>query len=1038
VLFRSSGIDELSSNSYEGLSVVSCRFVLEKRTDVAAQEVTDRINRILATLPEGAETPQVQRVDPGAAPVLQIAIVSQRSRRETTEFAETRVRRLIESLDGVGGVTVIGGQEREIEVVLDPRALESFGLTARDVQRTLATENVEVPGGDVQEGGRTLQLRILGRVRSVDELGELAVATRSGRVIRVRDVASLEDTDEEASSAATLDGEAVVIVQIQKQSGTNTVAVVDALYTRLDEIRAQLPPSYRIEVVRDESEFIRNAIHAVEEHLFFGGLLAAFVVLLFLRNGRSTLIAALAIPTSIIATFAIVRLMGLTLNTITLLALTLSVGIVIDDAIVVLENIVRWVEEKGVPVREAAILATREIGLAVLATTLSLVAVFLPVAFMSGIIGRFMSSFGLTMSFAIMVSLFVSFTLTPMLSSRWLRGHVRPHDRDHAPEPEPEEDLGAERVDPPPGDRKIEREQYLEWVRGTRKPEPEVALAGNAHHRGGRGAERAPGIYGALERGYLVLLGWAMRHRWVVGLLLIGTLAGIPIFGRIVTKNFLPQEDESRFEITMRAPEGVSLARTQILAERMARQVRELGGVAHTVVTVGSPPGDPSGRGPNQAAIYVQLAPAAERSMNQADMIVHIREHIVPGFADEHLRTIISPINGFGGGGAASASIQYVLGGSDIEELDRISQTVLAHVRETPGTVDADVTLITGRPAFEVQIDRARAADLGVNVVDLANALRLAVGGVPVGTFADGGEQYDVLVRADLDARADPQAIGLITVPSTRGGTVRVADVAEIVESLGPASIQHTARQRQVPVYSNVAPGTSEAAIMAAFEEGFASASPPAGYRAGFTGRSRELRRAGLSFLIAVGLSFVFMYLVLAAQFESWIHPVTILISLPLTIPFALFSLVILGQSLNIYSALGILVLFGVVKKNSILQVDHTRGLRRAGFSRADAVMLGNRDRLRPILMTTVAFVAGMLPLMISSGAGAGTNRAIGAVIIGGQTLSLLLTLVATPVVFSWLDDLGASTFTRAIARGLLWPFRKLDQVVSRDESPAE
>jgi HAE1 family hydrophobic/amphiphilic exporter-1 len=734
----------------------------------------------------------------------------------------------------------------------------------------------------------------------------------------------------------SLDGENVVIVQVQKQSGTNTVAVVDALYSRLEEIRAELPPSYRLEVVRDESEFIRNSIHAVEEHLFFGGLLASFVVLLFLRNGRSTLISALAIPTSIIATFALIRLMGLTLNTITLLALTLSVGIVIDDAIVVLENIVRWVEEKNVPTRKAAILATREIGLAVLATTLSLVAVFLPVAFMSGIIGRFMSSFGLTMSFAIMVSLFVSFTLTPMLSARWLKGPIRGTE----PEPEPEAEPEKERVDPPPGDRKIEREQYLEWVRGTRQPALEAThevSAHDAHHGHTRGAARGPGVYGALERAYLVALAWAMRHRWVVGILLVVTLVGIPIFGRAVAKTFLPLEDESRFEITMRAPEGISLAQTQIVAERMAREVRAVHGILHTVVTVGSPPGDPSGRGPNQAAIFVAMVPAAERELSQADAIIHIREQILPHFASENLRTIISPINGFGGGGAASASIQYVLRGSDIEELDRLSQAVLSRVREIPGTVDADVTLVTGRPAFEVRIDRARASDLGVNVVDLANALRLAVGGVPVGTFADGGEQYDVLVRADLDARADPRAIGLLTVPTSRGGTVRVQDVAQIVESLGPASIQHLARQRQVTIYSNVQPGASEATIMAGFEEAFTAAAPPAGYRAQFTGRSRELRRAGLSFLIAVGLSFLFMYLVLAAQFESWIHPITILISLPLTIPFALFSLVVLGQSLNIYSALGILVLFGVVKKNSILQVDHTRGLRRDGFSRADA-----------------------------------------------------------------------------------------------------
>jgi HAE1 family hydrophobic/amphiphilic exporter-1 len=821
--------------------------------------------------------------------------------------------------------------------------------------------------------------------------------------------------------------------------------VIDALYERIREIRAELPPAYRIEVVRDESEFIRNSIHAVEEHLFFGGLLAAAVVLLFLWNGRSTLISALAIPTSIIATFALIRLMGLTLNTITLLALTLSVGIVIDDAIVVLENIVRWVEEKHVSPRRAAVLATREIGLAVLATTLSLVAVFLPVAFMSGIIGRFMSSFGYTMSFAILVSLFVSFTLTPMLSARWLKGPVRP---DGTPEPEDgdAEELAAvsqrveERVDPPPGDRAEERAQLHAWAAGTRVPRLEGHDEGHGGHGHAHAAGHGGGVYGRIERAYMGLLARAMRHRWVVGILLVVTLGSIVPLGRVVAKNFLPTEDESRFEITMRAPEGISLAQTQVYAERMARAVRDVPGVGHVLTTVGSPPGDPSGRGPNQASLFVSLVPPTERALSQSEIIQAVREDVVPRFAEAQLRTIISPVNAFGGGGAASASIQYVLRGPEIEELDRLSQEVLAHLRGVQGAVDADVTLVTGRPAYEVRIDRARASDLGVNVVDLANALRLAVGGVPVGTYADGGEQYDVLVRAGLDARADPQQIGLITVPSARGTPVRVADVADIVESLGPASIQHLQRQRQVTVYANVAPGASEATVMGAFEDAFRQASPPAGYRAQFTGRSRELRRAGQSFLVAIALSFIFMYLVLAAQFESWIHPVTILVSLPLTIPFALLSLVVLGQSLNIYSALGVLVLFGVVKKNSILQVDHTRALRREGYSRADAIMLGNRDRLRPILMTTVAFVAGMLPLMVSSGAGAGTNRAMGAVIIGGQTLSLLLTLVATPVVYSWLDDLGVSRFTQLAARILIWPFRQLDRLFTRAEhrSPAE
>ena len=1029
-----SGIDELRSNSYEGLSVVVARFVLEKDIDVAAQEVRDRVNRVVSSLPDGIDQPRVERVDPGAAPVMTIAVLSDRSRREVTSFADTRVRRLIESLDGVSGVTVIGGEEREIEVRIDPARLTSYGLTARDVQRALATENVELPGGDVQEGARTLQLRVLGRVTDPATFGALPLATRDGRTIRIADVADVIDGTEEPSSAGTLDGQSVVLVQIRKQSGTNTVAVVDMLRERVAEIRRELPPAYRIEIVRDESEFIRNSVHAVEEHLVVGGLFAALVVLFFLWNGRSTVIAALAIPTSIISTFTLLRWMGLTLNSMTLLALTLAVGIVIDDAIVVLENIVRWVEEKGESPRRAAVLATREIGLAVLATTLSLVAVFLPVAFMAGIMGRFMASFGFTMSFAIMVSLVVSFTLTPMLSSRWLKGSVKPSkEREDGPYRDADDtetrrraeleakagDVHVEELpDPAPGPRREEREELREWMRGTR------VVPGDHLH-----AEARRGLYRYVERSYLWLLAFVMRHRWLSAIAMVVTLASIVPIGRAVPKNFLPVDDESRFEISMRATEGTSLAQTQIIAERIARDVRALPGAAHTLVTVGSPPGDASGRGPNQASIFVTLVPPTERAASQVQLIGTVRDEVLPRYEAEHLRTIVSPVNAFGGGGADSAAIQYVLRGPDLEHLATYSQGVLDAVRDIPGVVDADVSLVTGRPAYEVHIDRARAADLGVSITDIATALRLVVGGVEVGTYSEGGETYDVRVRAEAEARMDPARIALVTVPTSRGGSVRLSDVASITPGEGPASIQHLARQRQVTVYCNVAPGFSEADVITAFQQAFDAQEPQPGYRAQLTGRSRELARAGQSFLFAIFLSFVFMYLVLAAQFESWIHPVTILLSLPLTVPFALLSLLVLGQSLNIFSALGILVLFGVVKKNSILQVDHTRELRRKGLSRADAIMVGNRDRLRPILMTTVAFVAGMIPLVASSGAGSGTNRAIGSVILGGQTLALLLTLIATPVVYSWFDDLSHSRAVAFVGRMMRAPVWLVDRV---------
>jgi HAE1 family hydrophobic/amphiphilic exporter-1 len=1019
-----SGVDELRSNSYEGLSVVTVRFDLAKNIDVAAGEVRDRVDRILATLPEGIDPPQVQKIDPAAVPIMQIAVRSTRSARELTEYADRRIRPRIESLNGVGGVSVLGGYEREIRVTVDPVRLESFGLTARDVQRALATENVELPGGEVDRGAQTLQLRVQGRVRDPRDFSNVPVATRAGRVVRVGDVAQVQDAEQEPSSAALLNGEAVVVLSVRKQSGSNTVAVVDALRERIAELETTLPPSYRVDIVRDESEFIRNAVSAVEEHLILGGLFAALVVLLFLWNGRSTIIAALAIPTSIIATFALVRAMGLTLNTITLLALTLSVGIVIDDAIVVLENIVRFIEEKRMSPRRAAILATKEIGLAVLATTLSLVAVFLPIAFMGGIVGRFMSSFGLTMSFAIMVSLLVSFTLTPMLSSRWLAGPVRPQRR----EGRDDEGGGAlddELPDPAPEARKDERARYAEWARG------EVVLA--AGHGGhGRG-----GLYGRLERAYLRVLAFSMRHRWVVGIAVVLVLASVVPIGKLVPKTFLPANDESRFEVTVRAPEGTSLEQGTLIAERIARQIRALAGVSHTVVTVGSPPGDASGRGTNQASIFVALVPAHERPKSQDTLIGEVRERILPRFASSNLRTIVSPLGGFGGGGAESATIQYVLSGPEIEQLERYSQRLLATLREVRGVVEADTTLVTGRPSLEVQIDRPRAADLGVSVSDVALALRLMVGGVEVTNYSEGSERFGVVLRAPADARSDANEIANVTVPTRGGGSVRLGDIAAIVPSTGPSSIQHLGRQRQVTIYSNVLPGTSESDITAALDRARDELDMEPGYTAALAGRSRELGRAGRGFGIAFGLSLIFMYLVLAAQFESWIHPITILISLPLTVPFALISLFALGQSLNIFSMLGLLVLFGIVKKNSILQVDHMRTLRREGLSRADAVMVGNRDRLRPILMTTVAFVAGMIPLVVSSGAGAGTNRAMGSAIIGGQSLSLLLTLLATPVVYSWLDDLSHARWLRWVGRALLWPVRKLDRLVSRGSSGA-
>lgn len=1023
------GLDELVSSSYEGFSVVSARFTLEKPIGEASEEVRDRVSRAISLLPDGIEQPRVERLDPDAAPVMLVAVRTDRSVREATDYADRILRRRIESLAGVGGITILGGREREVDIVVDPMRLSAFGMTVRDVQRALATENVEVPGGDVQQGTRTLQLRVAGRVQSPAEFANIAIAERNGRVVRVGDVSTVTDAAEEPESLASIDGENVVILSIRKQSGANTVAVIDALRERIAEIQRELPPSYHLDVVRDEREFIANAIHAVQEHLVVGGLLAALVVLLFLRNGRSTVIAALAIPISIISTFALIAAMGLTLNIITLLALTLAVGIVIDDAIVVLENIVRFIEEKGYSPQEAAVVATQEIGLAVLATSLSLVAVFLPIAFMSGIIGRFMSSFGYTMSFSIIVSLFVSFTLTPMLCARWLKGPVRP--RVEEPKKEGEDESHAAYEEPPPGSRTDELATFRAWQSGQRSVADVPGQLAHGH------AEEGGVLYRSIERAYLWLLALAMRYRWGVAIVLVLSMASLRFLIPIVPKNFLPNEDESRFEITIRAPEGTSLAQTQLLSERMARAVRSESGVTQTVLTTGAPAGDPSGRGPNQASLYVRLVPADQRDASQDTIISRVRSEVLPPLTPEGVQVLVSPIAAFGGSGQQAAPVQYVISGPDIARLDEYAQRMLTEIRQVPGVGDASTSLVTGRPAYEVRVDRDRAADLGVTVADLSNSLRLLVGGVEVTNYAEGGEQYEVRVRADADARQRPEDIARITVPTLTGGSVRLSDVAEIVPTTGPASIQHVGRQRQATLYINTLPGASEQAIIGALERIRTDVDMEPGYRGQLAGRSRELGRAMSSFLVAVGLSFAFMFLVLAAQFESWLHPITILSSLPLTLPFAVFSVWILGQSLNIYSMLGVLVLFGVVKKNSILQIDHIRELRKKGLSRADAVMVGNRDRLRPILMTTLAFVAGMIPLLVSSGAGSGTNRAMGSVIAGGQTLSLLLTLVATPVIYTWLDDLRFSRAVATIGWVVSWPLKKLDDLVTA-RRPAE
>lgn len=976
-----SGIDHTFSTSAEGVSIVAVQFLLEKDVNVAAQEVRDKVSSI-PDLPAGIDPPQISKLDPGAFPVMTLALSSNRPVRDISEYADKVLRPRVEGVQGVGQVTLIGDQARQINVWVNPDRLAAYGLPATAVLQAIQRQNVQLPAGHVDQGNTQVTLRTLSRITSPRELAGVGVETRRSVPITIGDVARVEDGAAEPVTTANVDGTPAVLLQIKKQSGTNTLAVVHAVKERLHALEPTLAPGYHLRIVRDQSVFVEASTHAVQEHLLVGAILAALVVLVFLWNWRSTLIAALAIPTSIISTFTLIAALGLTLNMITLLALALVVGIVIDDAIVVLENIYRLLKEKNMPPIQAAIEGTREIGPAVTATTLSLIAVFLPLAFMSGIVGRFMRSFGWTMAFSIAVSLLVSFTLTPSLSARWLGGRGRGKGDEAAPDPLGQGEGGAA-VD--------------------RGPDTEL-------HRGR--------VYNAIDHGYRWLLERALRRRWVVVVLILVTLFSIGPLGAAVNKNFLPEDDESQFEVVVRAPEGWTLDATTRFGTEMAAAIRQIPGNTYTIVTAG----DDSQHTPNRFTIFVRMLDINQRSIGQQAMMAKVRDTVLPRYAYLGLRTQIGPVSDFGSGGFQP--VDYVVSGPDLAVLTRVGDQGQQILRSIPGVVDVRSSVVSGAPQLGLRVDRMKAADLGVNAVDAANALSMLVQGIEArgAKYSEAGQQYKIYVRADKLYRSNEEVLTQLPVAAPGPqGIVSLEQVVTARHGTGPSEVDHYNRRRQVELTANLLPGTSQATVLQELDRRMKALRLGPEYDMTFAGQAIEQGRQAKAFMTAFGLSFVFMYLVLAAQFESWLHPITILLSLPLTVPFALFSILFLHGSLNILSQLGILVLFGVVKKNAILQIDRANHLRTLGFDRNTAIVAASRDRLRPILMTTIAFVAGMIPLAISTGVGAATNRAMSSVIIGGQTLSLLLTLVAIPVIYSLFDDLGKVRVGASSAAARAW-----------------
>jgi HAE1 family hydrophobic/amphiphilic exporter-1 len=970
------GIYELRSVSAAGASIVIATFNLNRNVDAAAQDIRDRVSGIVQDLPEEAEPPLVSKADNESTPVVSIALSGNRPLRELTEIADKVVKMQLERASGVGEVDIIGGLERSINIWVDAERLAAYQISISQVRDALRRENAESPGGNVTGSVQEQTLRTMGRLENPQDFNDLLIARINGAPIRVRDIGYAEDGTKEQRSISRLNGVPCVSLEVRRQSGANTIAVIEAVKENLTRIAKLLPPDMKMEIIRDQSRYIYSALHEINLHLIVGSILASLVVFLFMRSIRSTIIAAVAIPTSLIASFGVMWALNFTLNSVTMLALVLMVGIVIDDAIVVLENIFRFVEEKKMGAYEAAREATAEIGMAVMATTFSLVVIFVPVSFMSSISGRFLYQFGITAAVAVLVSLIVSFTLTPMMSARLLR----------------------------------------------------VADMRAADHSSSRS-----GFYARLDDIYTRMLTYALHHRIQVAVIaLLVILSSIPLY-HSVGQEYIPTDvDEAEFDVNITAPQGASISAMDDVMRKAENDIRSVPGVRLLLSSTGG------GflANVNQGSGYVRIAPHEERKFSltrllksivtlhpldafrgnysQRDVMTEVRRRLKKY---EDLRPAVRNAPSFNIGGG-NWEIDFVVRGPDLNSLSKYAEQLREESQRIGGIVDADTTLKLDKPELRVYIDRERAADLGVDASDIASALRLMVGGDDqVSRFHDPtvNDDYDVQVRLSEEFRTSPDVVSRLYVPSNSGKLVRLDNVVRLEPTQTASRIDRLDRQRQVSLRASVAPGYALGDRLDALKQAAARMNLPAAYTTAVTGRGRELERTFSEFLWAFLLSIVLMYMILASQFESTVHPLTILLSLPLSIPFALFSLWITGNTLNLYSALGFLVLFGVVKKNSILQIDHTNQLRERGLDREDAILKANRDRLRPILMTTLALVAGMIPLAIGTGPGAEERRAVAVVVIGGQTLCLLLTLVVTPVAYSLFDDLSWKTLKALI-----------------------
>ena len=986
------GINQLFSRSYESSSVVIVQFNLDVNGRRAADDVREKLAIIKASFRDEVKEPRVSRFDPASTPIFSIAVTSpdaSKSVQELTTYADQVLTKRLENVRGVGSIALVGGVKREINVYLKPQAMEAFGVGVEAVMAAVRTENQDLPAGSLRSRDAERSVQILGRVKRPEDLNGLIVARRGGaggQPVRLSQVADVVDGPEELENLALYNGQRMLALEVKKSQGENTIDVVDGLLSTIALLKPQLPPGMSLEVIRDGSRSIRVSVANVKRTLFEGALLTIAIVFLFLNSWRSTVITGLTLPIALIGTFAFMDMFGFTINMITLMAMSLCVGLLIDDAIVVRENIVRHVQ-MGKSAREAALAGTNEIGLAVLATTLSIVAVFLPIGFMSGIIGKFFHEFGLTIVAAVMISMFVSFTLDPMLSSVW---HDPAIDREHK--------------------------------RGERfKP------VGLYDHTLGRLTHAVDQAAHRLGDAYVATLAWSLRHKGMTVSIALSTLVGAIALLPMLGTEFVPKADYSETNLSYYTPVGSSLASTEARARQVDAILREMPEVKYTLSTINT--GQAAGR--NYVSVFIRLVDRKDRKRSVDEMSVPLRARLntLAGITVTH----VGLVDSVGGGKPISLSIQ----GTDLVELQRLTTTLMAKLAKIPGLVDPDTSMKPPKPTVAIEVRRDAANDLGLSVGSITNSLRAMVAGQTVGDWRAANDQtYDIKVRLAPASRDNPQDLGRISLvlgsnPDGSSRSVRLSQVADIRAGFGATQVNRRDLNRESELSANT-DGRSVGEVSTDVRKLIAATPLPPGYSYRFGGSTKDMQESFGYALSALALGVVFIYMILASQFRSFLQPLALMSSLPLTLIGVVGALLVWRSTLNMFSVIGVIMLMGLVTKNAILLVDFAiraratttddQGLEIPGLPRNEALLLAAKVRLRPILMTTLAMIFGMLPLALALTEGSEQRAPMGQAVIGGVITSSLLTLVVVPVIYCWLDDMGS------------WIQRKLTRTASAEQ----